>query len=143
MASERHRVSASSLCSPRWLSDGWEGSRVIGTSGSEPLGEPSQPPQSSSLHRLLQACDSRAARDRGAGGSFELRGSGLPARRGAGAQVSEGVGWDSENPRTLSARKLGSRGELPGRRGEKGQSQEQPIGGEMRRLSGGVAQVAR
>lgn len=92
MASENLRVAASSLCSTRCLSDGWEGSRVAGTNDFDPFGEPSHPPQPTSLRRLLQAYDSWAARDRGAGGSFELRGSGLPARRGAGAQVSEVVG---------------------------------------------------
>lgn len=88
----------------------------LGQTTSTPFGEPSQPPQTASLRRLLHACDSWAARDRGAGGSFELRGSGLPARRGAGAQVSEVVGWNPENPRSLGAKELGSRESC--RRGE-------------------------
>lgn len=116
MASESLRVAASSLCSPRCLSKGLEGSRVAGTNDFDPFGEPSQPLQTASLRRLLHACDSWAARDRGAGGSFELRGSGLPARRGAGAQVSEVVGWNPENLRSLGAKELGSRESC--RRGE-------------------------
>lgn len=41
-------------------------------------------PWPASLRRLLRALESGATRGRGAGGSFELRGSGLPARRRAG-----------------------------------------------------------